>query len=193
MTSFPLIFVAETHGFINDFVKEREIIEKYNPEFVLSEYLQDIILNSKTKYERILTKKKISKMVAFNEVKCLIKLCFKKDIQLIGIDLKNFGFNKHIQNKIKKQEKLNKREQKELEIILKKREENHVKIIKKYLKETNKPIILLLGAWHLREDSLIRKSFKGYKIIFPSDEKGDMLIEPQKKSYNIKYGELECS
>lgn len=193
MTSFPLIFVAETHGFIDDFKKEKEIVEKYNPDFVLSENLQNIVLDSKIKYERIFIKKKISKMVSFNEIKKLIKLCYQKNIKLIGIDFKNFGFNKQIQNKIKKQEELNKKEQNELEEILKKREENHIKIIKRYLKKTSKPIIVLLGAWHLKENSLIRKSFKGYKVIFPSDEKGNMLIEPQKKSDNIKYGELECS
>ena len=193
MTFYSLIFVAETHGFIDDFKKEKEIIELYSPEFVLSEYMQNFILDSKIKYERILTKKKISKMVSFKEVKELIKLCYKKNINLIGIDLKNFGFNKQMQNKIKKQEELNTKEQKELEEILKKREEKNIKIIKRYLKKTSKPIIVLLGAWHLRENSLIRKSFKGYKIIFPSDEKGNILIEPPKKSYDIKYGELECN
>lgn len=192
MTSFPLIFIAETHGFIDDFEKEKEIIEKYSPEFVLSENMQNIILDSKNQYERLFFKKKISKMVSFNEVKKLIKLSYKKDINLIGIDFKNFGLNKQIQTKIKDQEKLKEKEQKELEKILKKREKNHVRIIKKYLQKTNRPIIILLGAWHLREDSLIRKSFKGYKLIFPSDEKGNILIEPPEKSDKLKYGELEC-
>jgi len=192
MASFPLIFIAETHGFIDDFGKEKEIIEKYAPEFVLSEYMQDIVLDSKLKYEQILIKKKISKMVSFNEVKELIKFCYNKNIKLIGIDIKNFGFNKQIQNKIKKQEEIRGKDEKELEKIMKKREENHIKIIKRYLKKTNKPIIVLLGAWHLRENSLIRKSFKEYNIISPLDEKGNILIEPPKKSYNIKYGEFEC-
>lgn len=193
MTFYSLIFIAETHGFINDFKKESEIIEKYSPEFVLSENMQNLILDSKDKYERILTKKKISKMTSFREVKELIKFCYKKNIKLIGIDLKNFGFNKQIQKKIKKQEELNGKEQKELEEIIKKREEKNIKIIKRYLKKTSKPIIVLLGSWHLRENSLIRKSFKGYKIIFPSDEKGNILIEPPKENYKLKYGELECN
>ncbi len=56
--SFSLIFVGDTPGFIDDFKKQEEIINLFNPEFVLCENLEDLSLDSKEKFDDILKKEK---------------------------------------------------------------------------------------------------------------------------------------
>ena len=122
LSSFSFIFIGETHGFINDFEKEREIINKVNPEFVLSEQMQEIILDTKEKYSYLIQKQKISELVYFEEVKDLILLCQKKGIKLIGMDLINFGFGEELISIIKEKKSPTKLQSKRIEDTLKKRE-----------------------------------------------------------------------
>ena len=178
MNSFFLFFVGHTHGFIDDFEKQREIIKAVKPEFVLCESLENLSLVSKEDYNNILNKRKISNMSSFEENENLIRFCFEKNIKLIGMDLENFGFSEIMQNKIKKQHGLTEEEDKEIERILKKRSEHHLEIIKEYLKKTKNPIVVILGSWHLRDDSLLMNKLENYKVIFPCDENGNLLIEP---------------
>ena len=110
MISPPLIFLGDTHGFIDDFKKQKEVIDQIKPEFVLVEKLENISLKSKKDYLIIIKNKKLSNMTSFGEVEKLIKFCYNKGIKLIGIDFKNFGFGKNLQIKIKKQEKLSSKE-----------------------------------------------------------------------------------
>ena len=187
--SFSFIFIGDTHGFIDDFKKQEEIISLFNPEFILCENLEDLSLDSKEKFDRVLKNKKISNMTSFDELNRLIKLGYNKKINLIGIDLPNFGFNKLLQNKIKNQEDLSVEEENKIEELLKLRENLHLKKILEYKEKTDKPIIILLGSWHLREHSLLRDSLTNYKIFFPCDKKGNLLIEPPKDK-NITYCEI---
>lgn len=181
MNSIPsLIFLGDTHGFIKDFLKQKEIILRFKPKFVLCENLEDLSLESEKDYQTILKKKKISDMTSVKEVKELIEFCYRLKIKLIGIDFKNFGFHKNLRLKIKNQEKLSKKEERELEKIITKREERHIRIIKKYLKKTEDiPLIVIIGTWHLRDGSNLMKTFKNCRIIFPCDKKGDLLIKPK--------------
>ncbi|VVB83737.1 Uncharacterised protein [uncultured archaeon] len=182
-----LILLGDTHGFIKDFEKQEEVIKKYNPEFILSEMLEDNILDSDAKFIEILEKKDISNMTSVSEIENLIKLCMEKKINLIGMDFKDFGFDKNLQEKIKNQSELNEEEQKEIETLLDKRERKNVETIKEYLGKTAKPIIVITGSWHLREDSPLRTSFKGYKMIYPSNSKGELVLEPTDEK--ISWGE----
>lgn len=185
------IFIGDTHGFIDDFSKQKEVIELVNPDFVLSEKMEDVILMSDKDFTEIFKKEKISNMTSMDEVMSLIKLCKLKKIKLIGIDLKNFGFNKILQDKIKKQSILYE-EEKIMNSIIDKREENQLKKILEYSKKTSKPIIVILGAWHLRGDSPILKNLDNYKIIFPCDKEGNLLIYPPKDG-KAKYCEkIKC-
>jgi len=183
------IFIGSTHSFLNDFLKQEEIINLINPGFILSEELEDLNLDSKEKFEKILERKYVSEMTSFNEVERLIKLCFKKKINLVGIDFHNFGFDKTLQNKIKNQKKFTKQEEKLLEEIIKKREIHHLSKILEYKEKTAKPIVIVIGCWYLRKDSLLRKKLKNYKIIAPLDENGEVLFEP-KDNFKIEYGEI---
>jgi len=182
------IFIGSTHSFLDDFSKQGEIINTIHPEFVLSEELENLKLDTEDKFKEILEKKFISDMTSFDEVEKLIKLCFEKKIKLIGIDLHNFGLNKNLRRKIKNQEELTKKEKKELNKITEEREKYHLSKILEYESKTKKPLIIILGCWHLRKNSLLRKRLKNYKIIAPLDDAGEVLFEPNNKK--IKYGEI---
>jgi len=194
MNSFySFIFIGDTHGFIKDFLKQKEIIEKINPEFVLVESLQNISLDSPAKYKRVIEKEKISKEIPFKDLKKLILLCSEKKISLIGMDLNHFGFNKILQNKIRKKEPFTDEEELELKKILEKRSHHHLKIIRKYKNKTKKPIIVIIGSWHLQENSPLMKSLDNYKVILPCDKKGKLLIEPPIKKEEMNYCErVKC-
>jgi hypothetical protein len=182
------IFIGSTHSFLDDFLKQKEIIELIKPEFVLSEELENLKLDTEDRFKEILEKKVISDMTSFNEVEKLLNLCFEKKIKLIGIDFHNFGFDENLQKKIKNQEKLTKEEEEILEELTKKREKYHLSKILEYKSKTKLPIIIILGCWHLRKDSLLRRRLENYKIIAPLDENGEVLFEPSNKE--IKYREI---
>ena len=186
--SFSFIFIGSTHSFVDDFLKQEEIIELVKPKFVLNEELENLKLDTEDKFKEILEKKFISDMTSFDEVKKIIKLCFEKKINLIGIDFHNFGFDKNLQKKIKNQEELTKGEEERLNKLVEEREKHHLSKILEYKSKTKRPIIIILGCWHLRKDSLLRKRLKNYKIIAPLDENGEVLFEPSNKE--IKYGEI---
>jgi len=186
--NLSFIFIGSTHSFLDDFSKQKEIIKIINPEFVLSEELNDLKLDAEDKFKKILEKKFISDMTSFDEVERLIKLCFEKKIKLIGIDFHNFGLNKSLQKKVRNQEELTKKEEEKLNKIVEKRERYHLLKILEYKSKTKKPLVIILGCWHLRKDSLLRKKLRNYKIIAPLDDKGEVLFEPVNKK--IKYGEI---
>jgi hypothetical protein len=186
--TFSFIFIGSTHSFLDDFSKQKEIINLVNPEFVLSEELEDLRLDTEYKFKKILDKKFISDMTSFVEVEKLIKLCSEKKIKLIGIDFHNFGFDKNLQSKIKNQKELTNEEEEKLNKLVEKREKHHLLKILEYKSKTKLPIIIILGCWHLRKDSLLRKRLENYKIIAPLDKNGEVLFEPSNKK--IKYGEI---
>src|SRR3989344_5812565 len=124
--SFSFIFIGSTHSFVDDFLKQEEIIELVKPKFVLNEELENLKLDTEDKFKEILEKKFISDMTSFDEVKKIIKLCFEKKINLIGIDFHNFGFDKNLQKKIKNQEELTKGEEERLNKLVEEREKHHL-------------------------------------------------------------------
>ena len=180
-SSFSFIFIGSTHGFIDDFKKQKEIIENINPEFVLCENLENISLETKKNFDDVLKLKRISNMTSFEEIENLIRLCFKKNIKLIGIDLENFGFDSNLQDKIKNQEELSQEEEDLVKKIIKRREEKHIEKINEYKKKTIKPLIVIVGSWHLRSNSKLMKSFDKYKVIFPCDKEGNLVLKPSDK------------
>ncbi|MBS3090009.1 hypothetical protein J4461_04010 [Candidatus Pacearchaeota archaeon] len=186
--NFSFILIGSTHSFVDDFLKQEEIIKSVKPEFVLSEELENLKLDTEDKVKEILEKKFISDMTSFDEVEKLIKLCFEKKIKLIGIDFHNFGFDENLQRKIKNQKELIKEDEERLNKIVEEREKLHLSKILEYKSKTKRPLVIILGCWHLRENSLLRKKLKNYKIIAPLDENGGVLFEPNNSE--IKYGEI---
>ncbi len=186
---FSLIFIGSTHGFVDDFLKQKEAILKVKPEFVLCEELEDLKLDSKEIFNKLFQKKYISNMTSFDEVEKLARLCFNRKIKLIGIDFHNFGYYDNLQRKIKNQEKLTKEEEDKLNKIISLREERHLDKILEYKKKTSRPIIIIIGCWHLREGSLLRNKLKNYKLVLPCDESNKPIFEPN-KGKGIKYIEI---
>ena len=186
---FSFIIIGSTHGFIDDFLKQKEIIQLTKPEFVLCEELENLELDSKEKFNELFQRKKISNMSSFEELKKLIKLCFDKNIKLVGIDFKNFGFNDNLQNKIKNQRALSLEEKKEINKIILLRERKHLNEILKYRNKTSRPLVIILGCWYLRKNSLLRKQLSNYKLILPCDKNNKPLFAPNNDK-NIKYKEI---
>lgn len=186
---FSFVILGCTHGFIDDFLKQKELIQLIKPEFVLCEELENLELDSREKFNELFQKKKISEMTPFGEVERLVRLCFNKGIKLIGIDFKNFGFNNNLRKKIKNNEELTKSEEEELKNTLEFREKTHLDKILEYDKKTFRPIIVILGSWHLRKNSLLRKKLKNCKIILPCDKNNKPLFKPPKDK-NVKYLEI---
>lgn len=187
LSLFKFIFIGDTHGFINDFEKQKEIIEKVNPEFVLSEYMQDIVLDSHEKFNEILKNKNISEMVDFSEIEDLILLCYQKNIKLIGIDLKNFGFDEHLQKVFKSFWEINKSDERRIKEIVKRREFLHLEKINFYKNKTDKSIIIILGTWYLRVNSLLMKNLDNYITFLPCDKERNILLKPIKNKSDITY------
>lgn len=180
------VFVGDTHGFIDDFSKQKEIIEKMKPKIILSESMQDISLISESDYARIIQEKRLSEMVNFEEVENLVNLCHKMKIKLIGIDFHNFGFNEKLQKIVKGEIKPIEEDIKEMKKIIKMRQKKHLDTLKIFESKPESPILVLIGAWHLKENSLIMKSLKNYKVIFPCD-KHDKIITKPSKAGDIHY------
>lgn len=174
------IFIGDTHGFLDDFSKQKEIIEKINPQIVLSESMQNISLITKEDYTKILKRKKISEMVNFEEMEPLINLCYKKKIKLIGIDFLNFGFNDRLQKIVNGEIKPLKEDIKEIKKITELRQKKHLEMLKEFKNKSKLPILVLIGAWHLAENSFIMKSLNNYKVIFPCDKNNRILTKPSK-------------
>lgn len=187
--NFSFIFIGSTHGFLDDLLKQEEVINTIKPEFILSEELENIKLESEVEFKDFLKKRYFSDMTSFDEIKELVNFCFNKKIKLIGIDFHNFGFDVNLQKKIKNQEKLTYEEEKEINKITNLREKHHLSKILEYKEKTTKPLVIILGCWHLRENSLLRRELKNYKIITPLDKNGKVLFEPDEKR-EIKYGEI---
>ncbi|MEA3378870.1 MAG: hypothetical protein U9Q69_04490 [Nanoarchaeota archaeon] len=185
--NFSFIFIGDTHGFINDFNKQKEIIEKVEPDYILCEKLENLKLNSKEDFDKILNSKKISEMTDVAEIKELLKLCRIKKIKMIGIDLKNFGLNKQIITKIKQNEEISKKEKEDFEKILILRERHQKELIKRYNKKTNKPLVIIIGSWHLRSSTPLLQDLQNYVLIYPSIN-GELIYEPTDKKiiYSIK-------
>lgn len=180
-SNFSFIFLGLTHGFLDDFRKEEEVIKKTNPSVILSEEMEDKILASEGDYKNFLDKKEHSLMTNFKRMKPLVSLCQKKKIYLIGIDFKNFGFKKELITKMSHNKNLTKKEEKEIERMVQKRESYHIKKILESSKIYKKPILVFLGAWHLRKEGLIVSQIKNSRIIFPADKKGELVVKPTRE------------
>ncbi|MCK5149689.1 hypothetical protein KAJ87_02080 [Candidatus Pacearchaeota archaeon] len=178
--NFSFIFLGMTHGFIDDFNKQKKLIKEIKPEFIFSEDMQDISLISIGDYSSFLQNKKHSLMTSFGDVEKLVSIYKEDNIKLIGIDFENFGFSEKIANKINNKEEITKEEEKEIEKLVDKREEYHIKKISNQNNLSKKPILVFLGSWHLRSEGLIVNKIKNSKIIFPANKKGEMVLEPTK-------------
>ena len=66
---------------------------------------------------------------------------------------------------IKNKEDIYQKEEDELNGIIYLREKRHIYKILEYKEKTSSPIVIIIGCWHLREGSSLRKKLKNYKLI----------------------------
>ncbi|MDE1849059.1 MAG: hypothetical protein KGH55_03445 [Nanoarchaeota archaeon] len=177
-----LVLIADAHGAINTFEKQKEIIERYKPVFVLSESMENNNVESDFDFNRIMKKDKISNMTSMKDVKELIKLCHGEKTKLIGIDFENFLIDRKLQIKLNRYpDRITDEEEKKLEELGKRRENKHVKMIQKYLEISRKPLVVIVNAKELRKYSLIRKSFSHYHLVYMANPQGEMILSPTKE------------
>ena len=184
-----LIFLGDTHGFINDFEKQKELIERFSPEYVLYEQLNDLELTDEKDFELLLNSNSVSEMTSVEEIKDILLLCKSEGIKLIGIDLKNFGLEGKLQNIVNDGKKPSEKEVKEIESLQEKREQVQKSKIQKYLDISKKPILVITGAWHLRKESPLR-DFSRYLLIIPTDKNGELILGPPEDGF-IKFTEIQ--
>ena len=171
-----IIFFGETHRFAP---KELDYIErtikKFKPEIILYELLENKNLDNLEKINSFLKSpenKKFSLISSYGELKGFVKLAKKYKLPIIGCDLKNLGRNKPIPiNK-----KLTKKEIRMEEKILKKREKYQTRFIMR-ISEKYHTALIIVGAYHLRRNSPLRK-IKNSKIILPK-YKGKEIFSPK--------------
>lgn len=180
-----LIFLGDTHNFLNDFNKQKELIERFKPKFILHEQFQEVELGNQKDFENVLQKKQISKSVKFEDFEDLIKLCNEKKIKIIGIDLQDFGLNKLLLDVARGNKEPRQGDFKLISKIQKK-ELNQIRKIKEYLAKTNESILVIIGTWHLREGSPLLKSFEHYRLIAPFYSNGKIATKPTKEKLTYK-------
>lgn len=183
LSSFSFIFVGDTHGFLNDFIKQKEIIESVKPDFVLAEQMQDINFLVDEDYSKLDS----IAYLDFKKIKSLMELCKKLKINLIGLDFKDFGFDGKLNEVINDGRMPSKEEELKIAEIIRKRENHHLNLIKQYKNSTKRPLVILIGTWHLREDSLLMRELDNCLVIYPGDIEGNMLIEPSVKKEEVNY------
>ena len=125
MKYFSFIFIGDTHGAIDDFKKQKEVITNSDPEFVLVESLQNTVLDTEEKYELFKHNTQPNQ---------LVELCQEKGIKLIGIDFKDFGFTAHLQKVIEGKIKSTPKDRAKIDAIVKKRQKHHLHMINTYKK-----------------------------------------------------------
>lgn len=166
-SSFFIIFIGDTHGYMDDFKIQREIIEKLNPKYILYEQMNNKRLMKKAEFKNMLKKKSVSILTEVDEVRPLLKLCMQKKLPLIGIDFNNFGISwaKRFKYKLDNDGKFTKSEKEELKQIYKRREQKQSEMIRQYAQKGK--IVVITGAHHLRKDSPLIKEISHFMAILP--------------------------
>ena len=167
-------FVGSTHGYADDFAQQKKAILAADCEYVLSEQLQNLRAESPLEYKKLL-KEKLTE-----EDRKLIVLCARNRKKLVGIDLKEFGFTKHLQAVVDGKEKATPEDKRRLNDILKRRVARQLNMTQRYTRISKKSVVVIVGAWHLRKGSPLRKAFSHYTLVYPCDKEGNMLLKPER-------------
>jgi hypothetical protein len=185
-SNFSFILFGETHGYLNDFKVIKRLIKQQKPDYVLYECAEDNNFLTSNDFKNILKQYRISEMTDVKDIKQVLKICYKYHIPIIGIDFKNFGIEspKSVREKNKNKEEPTEKEMKKFMPILLKREQHQIKLIKEYKKKGS--ILVITGAFHLREDSSFWKELKQGIVIYPT-YKNKIIFEPIIKKQRIKY------
>ena len=159
VNNIKLVLFGEYHGFLNQILVQRKIIQSVRPDFFLYEMLEeDKVLNEKDA-KKFLSKsdsKDFSFISTYGQLKPIIRLAKILDLPIIGCDIKNMG----CKNKDWRKKKFSHEEAKK---ITNKRELKQVEVINQY---TSKGLVfVLLGDYHLRKNGLVLSKLRERKAI----------------------------
>lgn len=147
-----LIFFGSTHGTGLEDDALRSVLEAHAPNTILAEAFQE---------QRNVTEDP--------EHMWLVEHCNKHNIPLHGIDLKDYGFDHHLQDVVNGRVAPTTQDEKRLSDITEQRAHHHVQMIHTLAKGKT---LVIVGAWHLRPDSPIRQTFPNAQYILPVDGQG---------------------
>ncbi|MDI6738526.1 MAG: hypothetical protein QME12_08525 [Nanoarchaeota archaeon] len=186
-SSFFIIFIGDTHGYMDDFRMQKQVIEKVNPDYVLYEQMNNKKLVTKAEFMAMLKNKSVSTLTEVDEVRPLLKICIKNNLPLIGIDFKNFGISwaGRFKHKLDNQQSFTKKEKEELKRIYKIREKQQLRMIRQYAKKGK--IVVITGAHHLRKNSPLIKGISHFMAILPHCN-GEPAFGPVADKRKLKYG-----
>ncbi len=177
-SSCRLLFVGDTHGFLDDMAVLRRVIITTAPAYVLAEQLQEVSLRTPAEYAAVRRRKRLSATVSIAEIQPLINLCQERGIALIGIDLQNFGFTPHLLRVVSGDCPPTPADKKALRRLATRRERHQRAMINRYAKRSTLPVVVIIGAWHLRTGSPLLKGLHHSTLIIPVDAAGNLLVEP---------------
>ena len=176
-----VVFFAETHGLIEEVSTQKEIIEMIHPRLFLYELLEEC---EAIDYDTFLSKpneEQFSIISTYGDLKKTIKLAKEYNVKIKGCDIKNMCR--------KNKDFLKKTEfDKEEKDIMQKREEHQNREIKKALKESNTPIFVSLGYFHLRKESPTLQGLKDFAIVYPENPNKNLGYKIKiNEGYELKY------
>lgn len=147
-----IILFGDTHGLLNEIPKIKELIKTHNPELILYELLEETTLATMEEIDNFLKnypENNFSLISKYGELFPVIKLAKKYDIPIVGCDYKDM-LREDTKFRELDAKKINLKNE---ERIMKKREARQLTIIKKH---AHKKLLVLVGAYHLRTDSVLR-------------------------------------
>lgn len=184
-----IILFAESHGFLNDWKLQKDIIKLSKSKTYIWEMLEDKKLEKLSEFNKFINKKdteNFSIISKYCELKGIVKWCKENKIKITGCDLKNMG--RKDKNFLSKKE-LTKSDIRKEENLIKKREKHQAKIIKETYKKDKQTIFCSVGAYHLRPNSYLLNNLKDVKnliLILPFHNSKQIFgpINENKKSSN---------
>ena len=176
-----IVFFAETHGLIEEVSMQKKIIEMIHPELFLYELLEE---EEVIDYDDFLSKpneEQFSIISTCGDLKKTVRLAKEYGIKIKGCDIKDMCR--------KDTEFLKKTEfDEEEKEIMQKREKHQNKEIKKALEESDTPILISLGYFHLRKESPTLEGLEDFAIIYPENPNKDMGYKVKiNEGYELKF------
>lgn len=182
------IIFGETHGFFDDNRIQEEIISIFKPDIFLYEMLEETELDSPERINEFLSKEdseEFSIISNVGELRETIKLAKKYGFPIKGMDIKNMLRK---DKSFLQREVLTDEEMKREEEILFEREDRQKRVILDNI-HRDKKIFASTGAYHLREDSPLRKLSSECIWIYPIYDRQQIFEPPANVDIKkIKWG-----
>jgi len=183
MSGENVILFGSTHNSVDEGPIIISLLQKFKPEVVLLEELQERNLNNLEDYRSLLKENFISPLVEFSTLKPILEYCKNNNLQARGLDYKDYLYNKKEISIINSEEEPTEEDIKAIEKKVKLREMHQLKRIQEETKN-NKKVLIITGAWHLRKESPITKQFTKAAYYMPCNSGGAIIYGQEEESDN---------